>query len=457
MRSRLLSYLYREIDSTPDAASAMVLSHPDGVVWSVANRRLRASTEQGVLLADIDLSTGTVLQAAFGLMNAGVRVSSLNSNFINLRASILIDGSGSERSYTNVLLGHQSVLWALIDGYTEETQAATNALPRALQQAKLQSSEGEWLEFWGDYFNVARGAGQADAGYRSTIVAETLRAKSNKYAIENAVLDITGSQIEIAEPWQSIFRLDASALSGAHAMHDGVIVGYHLIRPLIPSGSDWDAVMAAIERNKAAGVLVSSPVRVVPALQVVVMPIEPTIWSSRVFDHTFLVGKINTNALGRLVLDGYPSAINHLTAIFSLSSLGNADGANNVQQIAPWRSVAKSSITLSDGYALGDINSVLGRGRIDREIVPGPSLSDALALSDAEVVMTIVRVTEIINDAHGSLLAMGASSEQGDAGLNIAFGFVAMLNTDVRWTGAWSGARKWNDHCIAGMVMTTFA
>lgn len=454
MRNQLLDYLYRELDRDPDATSAMTLTHPDGVTWSVANRRLVVGTETGRRLVEIDLTAGTVWQVAFALMDAGIGVSRINPDFQRISAIALLDGAGTESSYTTALQVHRSVLWALMDGYATEVQAATDAVPQALRQARLHSAEAAWLDFWGSYFAVARRPAQPDAAYLASIVVETLRQKSNKYAIENAVFDITGSRVEITEPWQSIFRLDASQLSGAHALHDGVVVGYHLIRPVIPADSDWAGVMAVIDKTRAAGVVVSNPMRIVPAAQVVVMPIEPTVWASRFIDHTFLVGNINPDVLGRLVLDGYRPPINHPAAIFSLSSLGNPDGANSEQHIAPFRSVAKSSITLSDGFALGDINAVLGRGRIDRELVPAPSISDALALSDAQVVVTVARVTDIVLDARGALANVSAQINQSESGLTVAFGFVATLNTDMGWTGTWSVGRHWNDHCIFGMQTT---
>lgn len=455
MRSRLLSTLYSAFDQNPHAVSAMTLSHPDGVDWSLVNRRLVVRTEGGELLVDFDLTTvGTVLNAANILMAAGVLVSSIRSESATLSAVVLMDGEGRESQLTNVISGHRSALWGLIEGYATELQSAESAVPQALEQAKLHTAKGDWLDFWGIYFSVLRRSGQTDDAYLASIVAETLRAKSNKYAIENAVLNITSTQIQITEPWQRIFRLDVSALSGSHALHDGVNVGYHLIRPIIPSNSDYDAVMAVIDKTRAAGVMVSRPVRVVPAIYVVALPAVPTVWASRFVEHSFLINKISSGVLGRLVLDGPPPAINHRVATFSLASLGNEQGANDLQSIAPWRSVAKASVALSDGFALGSINTVLGRGRLNRQVVPSPSLSGLLAMSDARSVVTIDRVTEITQDAHKALLAWDVPGGQMGAGFGVCMSYRAQLNEDAGWTGSWTSSRTWQDHSFVGMSIT---
>lgn len=454
MRSRLLSTLYSAFDQNPSAVSAMTLSHPAGVAWSLTNRRLVVSTEGGAALADIDLGTvGTVVNVAAVLATVGVLVSNIRSESATLSAVVLMDGEGRESLLTNVLFGHTSALWGLIEGYATEVQAAEYAVPQALQQAKMHSAQGEWLDFWGTYFAVPRRARQTDEAYLASIVAETLRAKSNKYAIENAVLDITGTQIKIAEPWQRIFRLNVSALSGSHALHDGVNVGYHLIRPLIPSNSDYEAVMAVIEKTRSAGVMVSRPVRVVPAIQVVVLPSVPTVWASRFVKHSFLINKISSGVLGRLVLDGPPPAINHRVATFSIASLSNAQGANNLQAIAPWRNVAKASVALSAGFALGGLNNVLGRGRLNRQVVPSPSLSGLLAMSGARSVITIDRVREITQDAR-KLLATNVQGGQLSFGYGFCLSYRAQLNDDTGWTGLWGSSRSWQDRSFVGMAIT---
>jgi len=459
MRNKLLGYLYGAFDRDPDAATVMTLTHPDGVTWSVAGRRLVVNTETDAPLADIDLSSGTVLQAAVQLAQVGVGVR-LKSAFSGLSALVLVDGAGTESVFTNVVRGHRSVLWALMDSYATEVQAAADSVPQALLQARMHTADGYWLDFWGGYFNVVRRPSQNDSDYLAWIVAETLRKKSNKYAIESTILATTGSQTVITEPWQSILRLDASQLSGSHALHDGVVAGYHLIRPRIPASSNWRDVMAVIDKTRAAGVVVSHPVLVIPPI-VAVRTGDTGVWASRFVDHTFLVGKINTDVLGRLVLDGYRSAINHPVVIFYLNGISNSDGAHDEQHIAPFRSVAKSSINLSDGFALGAINSVLGRGRIDRKLVPLSSLSGTLAMSDQQVVVTISRVSEIVMDSHGAVLVLAVPSAQSSLGRCASYGFIAILNEDMGWTGNWfdysykgSTLRSWNDRCVAGMVMT---
>jgi hypothetical protein len=401
MRNKLLGYLYGAFDRDPDAATVMTLTHPDGVTWSVAGRRLVVNTETDAPLADIDLSSGTVLQAAVQLAQVGVGVR-LKSAFSGLSALVLVDGAGTESVFTNVVRGHRSVLWALMDSYATEVQAAADSVPQALAQARMHTADGYWLDFWGSYFNVVRRPSQNDSDYLAWIVAETLRKKSNKYAIESAIIATTGSQTVITEPWQSIFRLDVSQLSGSHALHDGVVAGYHLIRPRIPASSDWDGVMAVIEDTRAAGVMVSNPVRVIP-------PFYSTstgyagLWSSRFVENTFFTGRSTCDVLGALVLDGYRPPLNYPVSFYTMMVLECATDVNINQHITPYRSRSKASVTLSDGFALGEANAILGRGIRKVKNIP---VSDGLTLSGTQVLSGL----------------FGAST-------NV-----------LRWTGGWSGS-----------------
>lgn len=455
MRNALLDRLYGAFDKSPSPVPTLKLSG-DNLTWVVSEESLSVKNGAGKTIADIPLDGLSITDLSRALPVPGLRVD-LTGPLTSLSAHVLIPGSGNTSDPGGgVITGHRSVLWAFLSAYSIELKRAKTQVSEAVSQASLHSARGEWLDFWGGYFGLPRPQIANDDEYLAYIVSEAFRTRVNRYAIEQAVLDLTGIDVAITEPWQSIFRLSQSELSGSHALHDGVVAGYNIIRPIIPAGGHWDAVMAVIDRNRAAGVMVFNPVHVVPASQVTVMPIEPTVWSSRFYSHTFLIGKINPDALGKLVLDGRRSPINHQASIYSLSSLGNADGAKTEQQVVPWRSVSKSSIALSDGYALGSINAVLGRGRISREVAPEASLSGLLALSDARSVVTIVRVAEITGDAHGALLWMAVPFDQAGAGLGIVFSFSVARNTDTGWTGAWSAVRKWNDHSFVGMAMSEY-
>lgn len=204
--------------------------------------------------------TGQVSDVVAALDAAGVVVTDVHAGMLDLHASVLIDGSGA--SPTNIpswIEAHRSVLWAIVSGYAQEVGVASEAVPEAIKQATLSTAEGDWLDFWGIFFGVERPAGMLDPAYLSLIVTETLRARSNRYAIEQAVLDATAHSVQIDEPWTRMFTLDVSTLSGGDKIKDGTSVGRNLIRPVSLAPIDWSEVLPVVHRNRAAGVLVLAP------------------------------------------------------------------------------------------------------------------------------------------------------------------------------------------------------
>jgi hypothetical protein len=128
-----------------------------------------------------------------------------------------------------------------------------------LRQMIITQAQNEWLDLWGTLYATPRLVGESDSNYAPRIPREAFRLRCNARGIELAIRDSTGFDVRIEEPWTNIFRFDESSWSGPDAFYDGEYVGYHLIRPLIRSSVDWPAILAVIERNRAAGVAVLGP------------------------------------------------------------------------------------------------------------------------------------------------------------------------------------------------------
>lgn len=266
MRNRLLDRLYSALDRDPDAAVAFSLE--GGMAWSIQSRCLTISAANGQPLADVALAGQTVASVVAAL--AGLPVVNINTSLLALSADVLIDGAGT----VEPIQAHRSVLWALMSSYAAELEVATASVPQALAQATLSTAEGDWLDFWGQFFGLERIAGQEDAQYLTAILRETLRPRSNKYAIEQAVFDATSSTVFIDEPWERIFMLDGSQLSGDHRIKDSVTVGRHLIQPVAYGSVDWSQVLPVIERNRPAGVLVLPPVSRIGSISMATYPTQ---------------------------------------------------------------------------------------------------------------------------------------------------------------------------------------
>jgi len=257
---RLLKYPHTAVfDTAPGAELALRLRHAQGATWSVADEVLTVRAGSGAPQA-YDLSAMTVGQLASELMADGFEVTSVSPAFVGLSALVLVEGQGDQgQSNGDHLQAFTSLLWALYTGYAGELRQAKYQVGQALRQMVITQAEGEWLDVWGTLYGDARRSGEADGSYAARIPQEAFRLRVNAYGIEKAILDATGYDVRIEEPWKLIFRLDSSQLSGDHRFYDGSSVGYHLIQPVARATIDWPAVLKLIERNKPAGVIVLHP------------------------------------------------------------------------------------------------------------------------------------------------------------------------------------------------------
>lgn len=253
---RLLKYPHAAVfNKDPISVVAFHLSHEDGAAWLVSDGVLRATG--GAVDILYTLSEFTVGSLASALEDDGFDVDFLSADVSSLSALVLVEGAGDwGRSNGDRLFAFTSLLWVLLSSYAGEVTAAGLQVREALRQMVMHQASGEWLELWGSLYNVPRKAGEGDAAFTLRIKAEAFRVRVNARGIEQAILDDTGFDVRIEEPWREIFILDESMLSGPHKLYDGVNVGYHLIRPEARSVVDWPSVRAVIERNRAAGVLV---------------------------------------------------------------------------------------------------------------------------------------------------------------------------------------------------------
>lgn len=254
---RLLRYPHSAVfDVAPASEIAFLIGHPDGATFEIAERVMVARA--GALERTYTLSLYTVNTLAAALQQDGFTVTGVTTTYQQLSALALVEGSGDELvSNGNRVHVYTSLLWVILSAYAAELFGAGEQIVQALRQMLITQAEGEWLDLWGGLYGVQRLGGELDAAYAPRIPQEAFRIRVNARAIELAIRDATGYDVRIEEPWEDIFTLDDSTLSGPDRLYDGETVGYHLIRPVANSLVDWDAVFAVINRNRAAGVLIA--------------------------------------------------------------------------------------------------------------------------------------------------------------------------------------------------------
>lgn len=259
MLQRLLKYPHAAVfDKSPAAQLAFRLSHPDGATWRVADEALTVTA--GSVSSTYQLAGLTFAALRAALEEDGFTVSNMPDQLAGRPAIMLAEGNGDERqSNGDHLYTFTSLLWVMLSGYAVELREAEDNVQQALRQMVLGQAEDIWLDLWGALYDQQRKPGELDAAFAPRIKREAFRLRVNAIAIEKAVLDATGYDITIEEPWKNIFTLDESLLSGPHKLYDGDRIGYHLIQPVATTGVDWSVILPVIHRNRAAGIEVLPP------------------------------------------------------------------------------------------------------------------------------------------------------------------------------------------------------
>lgn len=260
MLDRLLASIYSALDKSPQRRGAFGISRDDGIQWHVSGRFLTVSTGQGEFVSDFDLRTLTIGELAGQLERQGCSLSFVDEELGGRLAATLLPGRlEAPGGNTLTVYAYDSLLWAILDSYAIELEAASLAVDEVAAALSLSTAEGDWLDFWGDYFGIVRGARQ-DAEYRAHIVAEVTAERSNPIAIESLIRQVTGRRVQIEEPWRQLFRLNESRTSDAH-FYDGSTWGPHLIRPVCSevNSINWTPVVGIVQKSRPAGVVMLSP------------------------------------------------------------------------------------------------------------------------------------------------------------------------------------------------------
>lgn len=97
------------------------------------------------------------------------------------------------------------ILESILAGFAEGLSWIYSLLQFALQQTRLGTSSGGWVDLAAlDYFgnNLPRANGESDAAYIARIEANLFQPANTRGAIQQAVENVTGSAVRMIEPWQ---------------------------------------------------------------------------------------------------------------------------------------------------------------------------------------------------------------------------------------------------------------
>jgi hypothetical protein len=439
---KLLKYPHAAVfDKDPDARLALRLRHSAGATWSIGDEVLSA-TAAGVTHT-YALDQLTVQGLASRLVTDGFQVADVNADFASLSALVLVEGAGDQGlSNGDHVQGFTSLLWALYGGYARQALDMRSAVREALLQMVMPTASGEWLDLWGTLYNVPRKNGEHDADLIERIPREAFRIRVNGIAIEQAIKDETGLDVEIREPWKQMFRLDKSRLSGSDHLHNAEYFTRSLIQPVSTVPIDWAEPLRIINRNRAAGVLVYSPGLDLPPFAIDTTDPSQGVLASQHVLHSLMSYPLRENPLGVMRLDNNSFSRNYEINIFELRSLANDEGLQTEQDMGTRRNVAKAAIALSSGARLGSLNAILSRGNQFVDVQPSAILSGGLALSDYTATRATRRVELHVESLHSYSIDLYPSLPAVDYSNTSVYGAGIEVHEGNTWTGPWD-ARHW--------------
>lgn len=223
LTQKLLGYLYRSLDKSPDPTLALRLRYDGSLVWTVQDGVLTTAVSGGSGAAlSLDLSAYTLANlVSFLAAQPGYTVVYANPDLGGLSARILIDGSGDQdASNGDWLMAYQSLLWVYLEPLAVELTRAKQQITEMLRQMNTKTAEGDWLDLLGSYYAVPRLPGESDDAYGPRIIIETLRPRSNNVALQKAIADFTGQSASVTDV---VVYGPATPKYNAANTHNGVI------------------------------------------------------------------------------------------------------------------------------------------------------------------------------------------------------------------------------------------
>lgn len=203
LTQKLVNWLYRAINRSPDPALAFRINH-GGVgatlVWTVQDNVLTTTITGGSgSNHTYDLTAHTIgTLSALIESQPGYTCPFVTDDpaVFNLAASALIDGSGNQdESNGDHLYVYRSAVWAYLEPLAVELDLARKQLDQQVLQMNVRTAADKWLDELGMYYAVDRDGGENDATYAARIISSLGKPAGNNVALEMAINTVSGGLI----------------------------------------------------------------------------------------------------------------------------------------------------------------------------------------------------------------------------------------------------------------------
>lgn len=255
-------YLPRYFKRDPAARMAIRLTAPAPAVWEIVEDRLTLTWGAETRTYDLlDYTVGSLVDA---LQAEGFTLERYDQDLLALGAIILLEGRHDLSTAGGTdLFGFTNLIHSLTRPVERAWGEIRDAIPEAAAQVSLAEADGDWLDRHGLLYGIPRRAGQDDAAYRQHLLDEVNRPRDNPRGIEQTLRRWSGHDIQVREPWQEIFTLSASRLSGRHHLQGAPTYQYHTMQLVASEGGiDWAPLQAIANADRPAGTLLLWPLEI---------------------------------------------------------------------------------------------------------------------------------------------------------------------------------------------------
>lgn len=279
----------------------------------------------------------------------------------------------------------------IIDAIFQSLVIEKDGLNVAILEMALETASGEWLDYWGNTFGVARDYEEEDDIYRKRIIEEILAPKNTLEGIKIAAArkinkdhneNLLPESIRIFEPWTELIKLDERGYldgSGRLISYDYWI--YSVIDISLPDSSHiTPELIKYLNKVKAAGVKIVFSVA--PRWDIIVDPDRAErnthVYEKHHMEHFIEVGYVNNEAFATLPDAKVDSILDDLENTI-LDGRAILEG----KQIMFWDGVGKVREFTATGVLRNHLGGILSLEDIARLLDnENPSLEEAFALED---------------------------------------------------------------------------
>lgn len=135
-------------------------------------------------------------------------------------------------------------------------------------ELSITTATGEWLDLWGEYFDIGRKPNEPDEKYSKRMIAEVIEPKATLNALRKSITrwinlnydeEYQESEIEVYEPWKDLLVTShRGSISYLGRLPDSEYWTHGVVDIAIPDSSEMSAdLIAYLNTIKACGVKIS--------------------------------------------------------------------------------------------------------------------------------------------------------------------------------------------------------